>query len=62
MLMRELDSGMKFRVKLAIKVAHLIGGQEYRQMLVDSVFEMAQDIAEGKAIAIALEEDDEDHI
>ena len=46
---------MSFRAWLAIKLALWIGGQAYRQMLVDSVQGMIESIVKEKTAVIVLE-------
>jgi hypothetical protein len=46
---------MKFRAKLAIKLALLIGGNEYRKMLSDMIEGMVESIVTEKTQVVVLE-------
>ena len=46
---------MSFRAKLAIKLALLIGGQAYKQMLLDTVQGMVESVVTEKTSVVVLE-------
>ena len=46
---------MSFRVKAAIKLALLIGGQEYRKLLRDTVCNMVESIVTENTQVVVLE-------
>lgn len=46
---------MNIRARLAIKLALWVGGQDYRQMLMDTVAEMVESIVTEKTQVVILE-------